>query len=139
MSTTFVPSSPESDQPAATAASRFVGKYPFDDLPIGQSFLVPLAEANIRSLRQLVRRNNKDGKRFVLVVHKNHNVVEIARKEPLPIVPEPMPAWAIIPATAVDAQQTPTAFAPPGPSWEAPRPLPAEHPTAESLGWGAPQ
>lgn len=53
--------------------------YPFDKLEPGQSFAVPMAEANVKSLRVRCGQLSKDGKQFTLVVHKETNVVEVAR------------------------------------------------------------
>ncbi|AMW36198.1 hypothetical protein [Xanthomonas phage XAJ2] len=54
-------------------------KYPFDELEIGKCFTIPLADANIKSLKVICARKSKDGKKFVALEHKAHEVVEIAR------------------------------------------------------------
>lgn len=59
------------------------GSYPFEKLQEGQSFIVPLDQANVRSLRTRCSQLNANGKRYVVVVHPN--VVEVAR---LPVATE---------------------------------------------------
>jgi len=54
-------------------------KYPFGELEVGQSFTVPIAEANVNSLRVMCSRKSKGGKSFTLVVHQDPPVVEVAR------------------------------------------------------------
>lgn len=56
--------------------------YPFSQLEVGQSFLVPIAEVTEVNLRMAVSRQNKkkDGKNFTVVKHgEPHNVFEVAR------------------------------------------------------------
>lgn len=56
--------------------------YPFAELAVGQSFLVPIADVTEVNLRMAVSRQNKkkDGKRFTVVKHGDpHNVFEVAR------------------------------------------------------------
>jgi hypothetical protein len=56
-------------------------KYPFAELQVGQSFTVPKAEANVKSLRTRAAQVSKDGKKFVVVVHDDLTppLVEVAR------------------------------------------------------------
>jgi|WetSurMetagenome_2_1015567.scaffolds.fasta_scaffold104786_5 hypothetical protein len=60
-----------------------VGKviYPFLQLNTGQSFIVPISEANQKSLYMLCRYHSKHNKRFIMVKHKELNIIEIARIE----------------------------------------------------------
>ena len=55
-------------------------KYPYDELLIGQSFCVGLAEVKESSLRVLTSIKNKNtGKKFVVIKHEEFNCFEIAR------------------------------------------------------------
>jgi len=55
-------------------------KYPFNELNIGQSFTIPKAEAKMRSLRTRAAQLSKDGRLFVVVVHDELQLVEVARR-----------------------------------------------------------
>lgn len=58
--------------------------YPFDDLNVGMSFVIPLEEANCASLRAIASRKAKDtSKKFIVVKHDDliPPVVEVARVE----------------------------------------------------------
>lgn len=71
-----------SQQALKKAESVEQSAYPFAQLEIGQSFLVPIAEVTEVNLRMSVSRQNKkkDGKRFTVVKHgEPHNVFEVAR------------------------------------------------------------
>ncbi|UVB02958.1 hypothetical protein PM396_gp35 [Xanthomonas phage vB_Xar_IVIA-DoCa1] len=55
-------------------------KYPIDELNIGQSFTVPLAEANETSLRiTATNRGKKAGKKFCVIKHADYQCFEVAR------------------------------------------------------------
>ena len=54
-------------------------KYPFELLEVKQSFTLALEGANLASLRTLASRKSKNGKRFVVVVHQEHSLIEVAR------------------------------------------------------------
>jgi len=54
-------------------------KYPFDDLKVGQSFRMPLADANIASLRAIASRKSRNGASFKVILHESTGVVEVAR------------------------------------------------------------
>lgn len=53
--------------------------YPFAALQQGQSFSVPIAEANVKSLRTRCSQLSVNGKRYALRVWENHGVVEVGR------------------------------------------------------------
>jgi len=55
------------------------GSYPFAKLNEGQSFAVPIGEANVHSLRTRCSQLSVEGKRFVVYVHEGVGLVEIAR------------------------------------------------------------
>lgn len=70
--------------PLAKAVAEKLPKssYPFDELEVGKSFLVPVAEVEEVNLRMAASRQNKkkDGKRFKVIKHgEPHNVFEVAR------------------------------------------------------------
>jgi hypothetical protein len=54
-------------------------RYPFDELAVGQSFTIAKDEANMRSLQVRASQKSKAGKRFVVVVHNELQLVEVAR------------------------------------------------------------
>lgn len=55
-------------------------KYPFDELTIGQSFTVPILEANESSMRLSATRKGKEtGKTFTVIKHRDFNCIEVAR------------------------------------------------------------
>lgn len=55
-------------------------KYPIDQLHVGQSFTVPLAEANEASLRLTASKRGKDSKkRFCVIKHAEYACFEVAR------------------------------------------------------------
>lgn len=56
-------------------------KYPFGQLKIGQSFAVPITEANENSLRGGASNYGKKigGKKFTVIKHASHGVFEVAR------------------------------------------------------------
>lgn len=74
----IVPMSPQASELAKIGPKRET-KYPFSKLEPGQSFTVPIAEANTSSLRVLCDRKSKDGKVFKMIVHDTPAVVEVAR------------------------------------------------------------
>jgi len=80
MAIQIVVSSPKAAE-AEAVKGEAVGavKYPFAELGVGQSFTVPKAEANVKSLRTRAAQVSKDGKRFVVIIHKEHSLVEVAR------------------------------------------------------------
>jgi hypothetical protein len=54
-------------------------KYPFDRLPVGKCFLLPLDKGE-NYVRVLTSKNAKKlGKRFTVIKHAEHSVFEIAR------------------------------------------------------------
>ena len=55
--------------------------YPFKKLTVGMSFTVPVSGANLRSLRTLASRRSTNGVRYVVVVHADEALVEVARVE----------------------------------------------------------
>ncbi len=57
-------------------------KYPFNELAVGQSFTLPKAGANVKSLRTRASQVSVNGKRFVVVVHDDLTppLVEVARR-----------------------------------------------------------
>lgn len=54
-------------------------KYPFDELKVGQSFRLPLADANVASLRAVASRKSRKGASFKVIVHDASGLVEVAR------------------------------------------------------------
>lgn len=55
-------------------------KYPIDQLHVGQSFTVPLAEGNETSLRiTATNRGKKSGKKFCVLKHADFGCFEVAR------------------------------------------------------------
>jgi hypothetical protein len=79
----IVQSSPESKKPERKKLfnGNYALKYPFAVLERGQSFTIPLQEANIKSLQALCRTYSKEGKRFIVVLHEQAQLVEVARTE----------------------------------------------------------
>lgn len=80
MAIQIVASSPKAAEVEAVKGET-VGaiKYPFAELGVGQSFTLPKADANVKSLRTRAAQVSKDGKRFVVVVHDDLQLVEVAR------------------------------------------------------------
>lgn len=79
MSYQIVQASPQAMEKKPTAERT---SYPFAELAVGQSFLVPIAEVTEVNLRMAVSRQNKkkDNRRFTVVKHgEPHNVFEVAR------------------------------------------------------------
>ncbi len=71
-----------SPQALAATEDKPKASYPFDDVGVGQSFLVPQADVSEAALRMAVSRRNKkaDGGTFRVVKHGDpHNVFEVAR------------------------------------------------------------
>lgn len=67
---------------AKTASEKQASKFPFEELEVGKSFLVPIAEITEANLRMAASRQNnkKDGKRFKVIKHgEPQNVFEVAR------------------------------------------------------------
>ena len=58
-------------------ASR--SKYPFDELEIGSSFVIPVTESNYYTLYTRASTLSKNGKRFVFVHHEALGLYEVAR------------------------------------------------------------
>jgi hypothetical protein len=54
---------------------RFAKKYPFDEIQCGQSFFIPLADANIGSLRSILSHKRE----FKMIIHYSKGWVEIGR------------------------------------------------------------
>lgn len=54
--------------------------YPFNQLNVGQSFTVPMAECNLQSIRVIAGRKSKNDKMFTVVVHADLEIVEVARR-----------------------------------------------------------
>ena len=83
MSIQIVASSPQAEEirknPNAVVKTGLRTRYPFDKLEIGQSFTLPKAEANLKSIRLIASRKSKDGKRFEVLEHETPPVVEVAR------------------------------------------------------------
>lgn len=53
--------------------------YPFDELPEGKSFLLPVADVNEKSLQVACYREGKRlGRKFVMVKHEQHGLIEVA-------------------------------------------------------------
>ena len=77
----IVASSPKALELAQTLQDKSAQskKYPFDDLNAGQSFRLPLADANVASLRALASRKSRNGKTFKVIVHEIEGLVEVAR------------------------------------------------------------
>lgn len=84
MTAKIVASSPAALELAKNPDAAVKGRkaYPFDDLAVGQSFTLPLADANLSSLKVIASRKNKDGaKKFVVIEHETQTppLVEVAR------------------------------------------------------------
>lgn len=81
MTIQIVASSPKAAEVKPESA-EVVGKvkYPFAELGVGQSFTIPKAEAKLRSLRTRAGQMSKDGRVFVVVVHDDLQLVEVARR-----------------------------------------------------------
>ena len=75
----IVESSPQATELGTELVKRKkASMYPFDELEVGQSFVVNLEEVNWKSLRTMVYQNNKKGEaQFVFVKHDE--VAEVAR------------------------------------------------------------
>lgn len=54
-------------------------KYPFDDLKVGQSFRLSIADANVASLRAIASRKSRNGASFKVIVHETEGLVEVAK------------------------------------------------------------
>lgn len=55
-------------------------KYPYDEMKIGESFVVPMTEASESSLRGgSFNKGKASGKIFKFIAHKHLNVYEVAR------------------------------------------------------------
>lgn len=77
VSTQIVTSSPK----AAEVGSKKNTKYPFSELEPGQSFIVGMADLNLKSLRTRATQMSVNGKKFVVIVHDDLSpiIVEVAR------------------------------------------------------------
>ena len=78
----IVESSPEAKASVVIDGKR---KYPFSEVPEGQSFVVPFTEANSGKLEKSLRvaccvQTKKLDKRFVLVKHDAHKMFEVYHK-----------------------------------------------------------
>ena len=67
------------EAPKTARSSQFTKKYPIDDLQPGTCFTVPIADANVKSLKTLASKHSKNGKEFTVITHEDLNVVEFAR------------------------------------------------------------
>ena len=68
------------DVPAAEPNEHHRTKYPTDALNVGQSFTVPINEANEMSLRITASKRGKDsGKKFCVIKHAEYGCFEVAR------------------------------------------------------------
>jgi hypothetical protein len=56
-------------------------KYPFSQLNTGECFTIPSEGANVKSLKVLAAKYSTDGKRFVIIEHAEHKLIEVARIE----------------------------------------------------------
>lgn len=66
--------------PAAEPNEHHRTKYPTDALKVGQSFTVPISEANEMSLRITASKRGKDtGKKFCVIKHADYQCFEVAR------------------------------------------------------------
>lgn len=79
MSIQIVASSPKALEVAKEKPHSNGATYPFNELEVNQSFTLPKAEANVKSLQVIASRKSKGGKRFVVVVHDELSLVEVAR------------------------------------------------------------
>lgn len=65
---------------AGTESPPITLKYPFHDLGVGCSFLVPIAEANEKSLRTLAsQEGRRRGMVFKVMRHNDHGIIEVGR------------------------------------------------------------
>lgn len=69
------------NEPAAVELhEHFNAKYPFGRLHIGQCFTVPMEGANEMSIRfSAAAHAKKNNKKFCVIKHKEHNLIEVAR------------------------------------------------------------
>jgi len=67
------------EAPKPAKSSQFTKKYPIDDLQPGTCFTIPVAEANVKSLKTLASKHSKNGKEFTVITHEEMGVVEFAR------------------------------------------------------------
>lgn len=66
--------------PAEEVNEHHRTKYPTDALKVGQSFTVPIGEANEMSLRITASKRGKDtGKKFCVIKHAEYACFEVAR------------------------------------------------------------
>lgn len=81
MTIEIVESSPAALQLAQALQDKSANskKYPFDDLNVGQSFRMALADANVASLRAIASRKSRNGLSFKVIIHETSGVVEVAR------------------------------------------------------------
>lgn len=79
MSIQIVASSPKAIEAAKEKTLLNNVSYPFNDLEPNQSFTLPKDEANLKSLQVIASRKSKSGKQFVVVVHDDLSLVEVAR------------------------------------------------------------
>ena len=65
---------------ASTSLTRGRVKYPFDSIPEGMSFILPIEGTNETSLRvQCCSQSKKSESRFILLKHEKYGMFEVAR------------------------------------------------------------
>lgn len=82
MAVSIVESSPKVKEVKKNKQEQRGEMYPFEQLEVGQSFTVPLAECNWKSLRIIVYKRNakfKGEREFVFVKHDDLQLCEVAR------------------------------------------------------------
>ena len=81
MTIEIVESSPAAIQLAQALQDKSANskKYPFDDLNVGQSFRMKLADANVASLRAIASRKSRNGLMFKVIIHEGEGLAEVAR------------------------------------------------------------
>lgn len=78
----IVESSPKAAEAAESKKAKREEAYPFEQLEVGQSFTVPLAECNWKSLRVITYQRNakyKGEREFAFVKHDDLKLAEVAR------------------------------------------------------------
>lgn len=68
------------DDKGTSVNTHHSSKYKFEQLAIGYSFAVPISEQKELSIRQLaIEYGKKLGKKFSVIKHKEHGLIEVAR------------------------------------------------------------